>query len=143
MAISPFIRGRNGKLLLNIDGSNVTVRVKRFAVEENVTEVVDDVCGEDRSRPDIVTNFFELGFEAFQDDMTLANKWLAMLVPQDAQTAPLVVTVGLTYNMRNGTKQSYMGTQCTRRALKIDAASRSEAVMFPSGFRARYFKSTQ
>ena|ERR1700684_89122 len=144
MAAIPFFRGRNSKLFLNINSSGpLIVASKSFAVDENVTEPVDDVNGEDASRPDIVHNFWELGFNLFQRDMSIFNAWLLLLAAEVSQTAPLVTTCGITYNMRNGTKQSYMLTQCTRRAAKIDASARGDAVMFPSGFRARYMKPTQ
>jgi hypothetical protein len=143
MASKPFMRGRNARLLVQIDGVPQTIRVKRHSVDENATEGADDCNGEDRSRPFIETNFFELGFEPFAEDMALCDAWLGMLANDDAQVAPTPVTFALVFNPRNGTKRAFMGRDCTRRPFKIDAGERTGAIMLPWGFRARYFKKTQ
>jgi hypothetical protein len=139
----PFIKGRNARLLLTVNGANVTLAVKNFRATEVATEGEDSPCGEDRDHPFIVTNYFRITFAAYQRDQSIITAWFAMLAADDAQVAPLKAVCGVTYNYRDGTKQSYMATQCTRSPLDVDTDARASSVMFNSGFRARYYKPTQ
>jgi len=138
-----FSRGRNATLLLNVNAANVSVKVKNFRVQEQASTGADSVCGEDRDRPFIETNSYKVTFSAYQSDAVLIAAWFLQTAAGDAQVAPIKCTCGVTYNYRNGTKQSYMLTQCTREPLDVNAESRAGALMFDSGFNCRYMKPTQ
>ena len=71
------IKGINCKFSLLVGGNIVTdFRVKNASIQPNVTEITDDLCGEDRSRLDVIVNYYDVSFETHQGNVALLNQAL-------------------------------------------------------------------
>ncbi len=146
MADRPFLRGRNVHLRF-FGGLNGTkefqCNAETWDVTENADEGQDDIGGEERSRPYLETNYFDVTFSGKQRDMDLLNDFLDDLVNQDANGAPREKGLGIVCDLQDGTKAAYQCTDVTRKAFKLAMTGRTKAFDFSSGFRARFFKAVQ
>lgn len=137
------MRGNNSRFLYQSNGQSIAIRVKSFSVEEEGTEGYDQVCGEPRGRPFKVTDGFAINFEAYTEDEALLNDFLAAIQNADASLAPFVKNVGIVFFKADGTRVAYKASELTPRLLKLNNSARPDSVMFPSGFRAKFFESVQ
>ena len=136
----PFVRGLNVMLKLYQSGAAVYFPCKVWDVEENSTEVSDDVNGEDRSRLDKVLNYYSISLDSFQFDETQMNMILAAQAADDAQGLPLAQTCAIMINHRDGTRAAYVLSQCKFGPFKNSAQSRQDAYMMNLKIRFRYLK---
>lgn len=137
------VRGNNATFLYQSNGQQIAIRVKSFSVEEEGSEGYDEVCGEPRGRPFKVTDGFMIGFEAYTEDESLVNDFLSAIQNADASLAPIVKNIGIILRKLDGTRVAYKASELTPRLLKLSSGSRTDAIMFPSGFRAKFFESVQ
>lgn len=135
------VRGNNVTFLYQSNNQSISIRVKSFSIEEEGTEGYDEVCGENRGRPFKVTDGFNIGFEAYTEDESLVNDFLAAIQNADASLAPFVKNVGFVVRKLDGTRVAYKASELTPRLMKLSSGSRTDALMFPSGFRAKFFES--
>ena len=75
----PFIRGENAVLRVyqqrGAAVSPIYIPIKNWKINENATEVVEGVQGENRDRLDKVTNYYDITFDAYLQDIEL---WTAI-----------------------------------------------------------------
>ena len=135
-----FYRGKDVRLRFFIQSKELQLNAKTWSAKANTTKYVDDVNGEDRSRPGRVINFWEFQFSGFQRDVIVFNAFLFDIANDDAQVEPLIKSVGILVKMIDGTKAAYLATEVTIDDPEINQGGRTEAVMLNGGFRARYFK---
>ena len=103
----PFTRGKNVSFKLFSDGNPHIIPGKNWNVEQNATEVVDDVNGEIRSRLDIITNYFSAAVDIFEADEDIMSMLMAQQANDDAYAAPLEQSCSLRVRHNDGTKAAY------------------------------------
>lgn len=131
----PFTRGKNVQLKLYNDGRPVVIDGKNWSVEQNAVEVADDVNGEDRSRLDIVTNYFSGTVDIYESDETLMNEIMAQQDNQDAFGAPLKQSASIRKRHNDGTKAAYRCSNMVWGPWTSSAPGRTEANMITLKFR--------
>ncbi len=136
----PFARGRNCKLRIFQDGRPIYIAAKSFDVEENATEVVDDVNGEERSRLDKVTNYFSCSADIFQADAELMQSILDAQDQDDLEGIPLDQRCAIIVNQRDGTTATYLMLEAKFGPFKQTISGRDDAAMVNMKIRFRYWK---
>lgn len=139
----PFVRGQNVILRLYQDGKPVYVAGKTWDVEENASEIADDVNGENRSRLDKVTNFFSISLDCFQADQEILDKYIEAQDSDDASLLPKKQSVAIQINNRDGTRAAYLLSEAKLGPIKLNASGRSDAFMLNLKIRFRYMKKIQ
>ncbi|MGL1297109.1 hypothetical protein ACSTKD_00015, partial [Vibrio parahaemolyticus] len=69
--------GKDVRLRLFVQSREVQINAKTWNCKANTTKYVDDVNGEDRSRPGRIINFWEFAFSGYQRDVDAFNAFLA------------------------------------------------------------------
>lgn len=137
------IKGINCKASLLIAGDIMTeFRAKNFTTRPNVTEITDDLCGESRSRLDVVVNFYEVSFDCFMGNVATLNK---VLEYHDLKNAgvDLGFQTGFRIQTFDGTAPGIyqFGGIITLGAWDLTVAERSPRNMIKLPFRAQEMKS--
>lgn len=136
----PFVRGQNVVFKFYQDNKPVYIPAKVWDVEENATEVADDVGGEDRSRLDKVTNFYSMSIDIFQADQAVVQAYLDSQATDDAAQLPKKQTGALQIKHRDGTRAAYLLQEMKAGPMKLSMSSRTDAYMLNLKVRFRYFK---
>lgn len=142
MATIPHATGKDFKFSFFINGTPVAeFDIKSFSVTRNVTDVTDDVLGEDRSRLDAITNFFTIDAATF---VTTARQIQALLdeqVNDDANGTPTQKSFACVLTPRGGAgpKTGFIAKEVSLGGWKLDASGRTERSMLNYPLRARYF----
>lgn len=142
MPAIPHATGKDYKFSFFINGTPVAeFDIKSFAVTRNVTEVTDDVLGEDRSRLDAITNYFTIDASTF---VTTAAQMQALMDEQANEDANGATTVKsfaiiLTPRAGSGPKTGFLAKEISLGGWKLDASGRTERSMINYPLRARYF----
>ncbi len=77
MANKSFLKGINAKFTMIVGGNlQSSLPVKNFSLRPDVTEVKDDLCGEQRTRLDVIVNFFGGSFDMTMETLTLFDAML-------------------------------------------------------------------
>lgn len=137
----PFAIGQNAILQLFYKGNKYgdEMDVVSWDATENVTEVNDGVCGEDRDRLDTILNFIVVSLTM---KVVLFDKIDAMIqhrADQDAQ-APGDIALGMSLSPRaKGKGATYGFSECTLGAMKLSAGGRADRLQLTKTVRARYW----
>ena len=143
MAAIPHATGKDYKFSFFINGSPVKeFDIRSFSVTRNVTDVTDDVLGEDRSRLDAITNFFSIDASTFT---TTAAQMQALLDEQandDANGTPTQKSFAIVLTPRGGSgpKTGFIAKEVSLGGWKHDVNGRTERSMTSYPLRARYFE---
>jgi len=136
----PFFRGQNVVLKFYQDNKPVYLAAKNWDVEENATEVADGVNGENRDRLDKVTNYYTATVDIFQTDQEVMEAYLKAQQADDDNLLPKRQTGAVQIKHRDGTRASYLLQEVKAGPMKLNNASRQEAVMLNLKLRFRYYK---
>lgn len=140
MALSAaFTRGKDVTAQYRQNGQQIVAAYSSIKIDEQADSGVDDVNGEDRSRPYIVTNYFTITLEGYTPDLVLMQSFLADIANEDARVAPLDKAVGFKFKTRDGLSVAFRATSVTRGPLSIDSGSRTDPVKQSFSLLARYF----
>lgn len=139
MAQTPFFSGKDAVLRVFVDGNEVVLLAKTWNVGPNVTKAADDVNGEDRSRLQSYTNYFELTAECFMDKASQVDAMLADIQNKDARAAPKDQSASIAIKILDGSRRCYAATNVSLDDWKINQGGRTERVGFTLNFRAQYF----
>ncbi len=121
----------------------VEFRMQSLDIEENAEEVMDQVNGEDRGRPQLITDGFTATIKAYVPDLLLLDAWLQDIANNDLRLAPFAKSLGVRWRLLDGTRVAYVMKEITRSPFQISAGGRKERVMHTFKLRARYFTSVQ
>lgn len=122
----------------------VSFQARSIEVEENAEEVADPVCGEDRDRLQIITNFFTITIEAYAPDLAVLEAALEDIANNDAKAAPFNKVFGLRFQFLDGaTKKAFVAREVARSPLRVSASGRRDRVMQTLRLRARYFEAAK
>lgn len=139
----PFVNGKDAKLRLFVNGTEVILTAKTWSVKSNVTKYADGVDGEDRDRLGRVVNYFELAANCFQAGTTQLDAVLADVANDDTQVPPLVKAAGVRLKLIDGTRVSYVAKELILDDFDFNQAGRGDRVMFTLNMRFRYFTKTK
>lgn len=103
----PFTRGLNVTMKLYSDGNPLFINAKNWSVEQNATEVADDVNGEDRSRLDLITNYYSASVDVYQSDESTMQALIDQQTNDDAAATPFKQGASIRIRHRDGTKAAY------------------------------------
>lgn len=103
----PFLNGKDVTLKLFNDNNPVVISGKSWTVEQNATEIADDVNGENRSRLDILTNYFSGSVDIFQSDVGIMDEIMKQQTNDDAGAVPLTQSASVRKRFRDGSKAAY------------------------------------
>lgn len=135
----PFVRGQNVILRLYQQNKPIYVACKTHDIEENATEVVDDVGGENRSRLDKVTNYFTLSLDVFQADQEVIKSYMTAQDADDAAILPLIQNAALLIKNRDGTRAAFVLQEAKIGPMKLSMGGRDDAFMLNLKIRFRFF----
>lgn len=138
----PHWSGRNSVFSFYLDDDKCILNTKSWSCKPNVTEVTDDVCGEDRSRLDSTVNFFELQVEGFLSDLKPVIAMLRDIANRDANVLPLRKQAALSIKPNDGSKVAFAASEVTLGAWELSVAGRNDRAMIKIPLRARYFDQT-
>lgn len=138
----PHFSGRNSTFNFYLDNDKVVLNTKSWSVKPNVTEVTDDVCGEDRSRLDSTVNFFEMQVEAYLADLKPVIAMLKDISNRDTNVLPLNKQASLSIKPNDGSKVAFVGSEATLGAWELAVAGRNDRAMIKIPLRVRYFDQT-
>ncbi len=124
-----FYRGQNVTFKIYQQFRPIYIAGKNWEVNQNSTEIADDVNGEKRSRLDIITNFYDASVDIFQSDQEVMDALIAAQQTADDAGLPLKQTASLLIEHRNGTKAAYMMLGCCFGPWKTNGSNRTDAVM--------------
>ncbi len=136
----PFTRGKDCTMKVYQDGKPYYVAVKSWSVEQNATEVQDDVNGEDRSRLDLITNFFSASMEIYQSDETIMQAMIDQQTNDDAASTPLAQSASIRVRHRDGTKAAYRLENAKFGPWTTNVGGRTEANMLSLKMRFTQWK---
>lgn len=103
----PFTRGKNVTMKLFNDNNPVIVFGKNWTIEQNATEVADDVNGEIRVRLDLITNFFSGTVDIYESDESVMSEIIKQQANDDAYAAPLSQSASIRIRHNDGSKAAY------------------------------------
>ena len=137
------IKGIDCKFSLLMEGNIMTeFRAKNVTVRPNVTEIVDDLCGEDRSRLDVIVNFYEGSFDTYMGNVAILNKAISYLDLKNA-SVDLGLAVGFRIQVYDATAPGLyqLGGITTLGAWDLTMAERATRNMLKLPFRAQRLES--
>lgn len=133
----PHMRGLNAFFNFQFDGVDLKIKTKDWGINQNVTDVVDDVGGEGCSRVDTVHNFWEYTANVFTRDLRIMVARLSDLTNDINNAAPLAKAVSMKGIARDLSKQAFVtGGTFAWGAFNIAMAARSDALMQALKFRS-------
>lgn len=140
MPNTPHASGKDAKIDYYLNGSPVkSLDAKSWSVKRNVTSVNDGVGGEDRDRLDDITNFYEIEFEGFNQDMAKLDALLTDQSNDDAGVAPTDKQASIVIKPRDGTQVGYIASGCSHGAWEVGSSGRTDRIMTKVPVRAQYF----
>lgn len=137
----PFAIGQNAKLQLFYKGQKFgdEMDVMSWDASENVTEVSDGVCGEDRDRLDTILNSITINLTMKLVNFDKIDALLSHRADQDAQ-APGDIALGMLLSPRAKTGGvTYSFSECAFGAMKLAAGGRTDRLQHTQPVRARYW----
>jgi hypothetical protein len=134
----PFINGKDAKIRLFINGTEMIANAKSWSVTKDVTKVSDGVNGEDRDRLDSFVNFFSWAMTCYMDKVSQVDALLAYDANTDLQVARFDCAVGITFKLQDGSKKAYVGKEIALDDWNVNQTDRKERTMFQLNFRSRY-----
>lgn len=137
------ISGKDVFASLRINNIPRIFRAQSIDVEEVAEEVMDQVNGELRGRPQIITDGFTITIKAYTHDLVLLDAWLEDIANNDARLAPTNKVLGLRFSLLDGTRKAYKASEITRSPFQMSAGGRKERVMQTFKLRSRFFDSVQ
>ena len=143
--MADLISGKHTRFTVYFNNAPFVVIVKSWNVEEVATEVADDVNGEERSRLQIITNFYKSAFACYDDGSSnYLQNLLLMTANDDAFNPQLPMAGGLLFNYltASGQKAAFAMNGATRGPLKVGSGGRVERVMHDLSMRFLYFTPT-
>lgn len=143
MADVPFVRGTSATLRFYFNTGEVVVRCKTWKLTEDVTEVQDDVGGEDASRLDTVHNFWNFEAEAYYRDGKVLQAALQNRLNDMQGLAPMAKIISIKAVARDGSKFAGSGREVAWDAIAVSMNGRTDAVTIPLKWRSRYFDQKQ
>jgi hypothetical protein len=140
----PFARGLAAILRFYVASQPKVINIKSWALKEVVVEVVDQVGGELRARVDVVTDYYDLTAEAYEDSNTaLLESCLLGNANDDAFNPPIQVAAGLRLEYRNGGQsKAFTLNSATRSPMDLKSGGRTEALMHSIHIRAQFVVQT-
>lgn len=131
----PFTRGLHVQLKFFSNGNPVVINAKNWNCEQNATEVQDDVCGELRSRLDLITNYFSGSVDIYHSDEETMNAIIEQQTNDDAYTTPFEQSASMRITHRDGTKAAYRLKGMKLGPWNMTTGGRTEANMINLKFR--------
>lgn len=144
MATGTLIYGRDAKFRVSFNGAPWVLVVKSWRIQEQATEAADGVCGEQRDRLQIITNFYRCTLECNDDGSSRTfENFIQNQLNEDSQLPDLPLAAGqiLTFRGIGGTRKAFMLKDCTRGPLDFNVPGRSAAAVHTISLRARQFSS--
>lgn len=138
----PHWGGRNSTFSFYLNNDKIVLNVKSWSCKPNVTEVADDVCGEDRARLDSQTNYYEVQVEAFLADLKPVIAMLSDTANRDQNVLPFRKQVALSIKPNDGSKVAFAASEMVLGAWELSVAGRTDRAMIKIPLRARYFDQT-
>lgn len=140
MAATPFASGKNNKIVLVLNEKRVEIEAKNWTVEENATEDEDDVCGEDRSRPQKVVNFYTMSIECFVKNAKLLKALIDYSKHLDLLTGPQESAIGMMIYPNDGSAALFEGREVLIGAWRYASGDRRSRSMTTIPIKVRYFE---
>lgn len=137
----PFAIGQNAILQLFYKGNKLgdEMDVVSWDASENVTDVNDGVCGEDRDRLDTILNFIVVSLTMKLATFDKIDAIIQHRADQDAQ-APGDIALGMHLSPRaKGNGVIYSFSECAIGAMKVAAGGRTDRLQLTKTVRARYW----
>lgn len=138
----PHWAGRNATFSFYLNNDKIVLNTKSWSCKPNLTEVVDDLCGEDRSRLDSFVNYYELQVEAYMADLKPVIALLNDTNNRDQNVLPLRKQVALTIKPNDGSKVAFVASEVSIGAWELSVSGQKERAMIKIPFKARYFDQT-
>jgi hypothetical protein len=141
----PFASGKNTVFRCYLNSQPTTLSVKSWSIKEVVVDVKDDVNGEQRARLDVITEYYDINFECYDDSTaSLLEKQLASNANDDAFNPPLNNSVGTLFEYQDGsTSKAFVMNNVTRPPMDIKSGGRTERLSHTLHLRAQYVTQTQ
>lgn len=127
-SIGDHIRGRNVKLSFRQNNAPVVFRTDVIDVEEVGEEGWDQVNGEQRGRPFLVTDGFKLRISAYVHNLDALRSFLSDTANDDVAVAPLKQQAALRLDLLDGTGGAFILQGCKRGLWKLSIGGRKSAV---------------
>lgn len=134
----PFVRGKDATLRLFFDGKPYLFDVQNWRLGRNATVINDDVCGEDRSRLDSVTNFYSLTVRVLYSTAEQLKMLLKDQENDDAGAVPLDKQVAGVLREKGGGRAAFRLTNVVLDDWDIGAEGRADAVSINLPLRCQY-----
>lgn len=143
--MADFISGKHTRFTVYFNNQPFVIFTKSWSIEEVATEVADDVNGENRSRLQIITNFYKVDFAGFEEGGgNILQNLLLSTANDDAFNPQMPLAGGLLFNYLNGGgKAAFALNNCSRGPLKIGSGGRTERLIHSLSYRAQYFTQVQ
>jgi hypothetical protein len=140
--MADLISGKHTRFTVYFNNQPFVVIVKTWSIEEVATEVADDVNGEERSRLQILTNYYKANFACYDDGSSnYLQNLLQSTQNDDAFNPQIPLNGGLLFNYLSGsgTQAAFAMNAATRGPLKVGSGGRVERVMHDLSMRFQYF----
>jgi len=135
--------GKDVKFTFRQNNTPKVINTQTIDLNEVAEEYVDQVNGEDRGRPGIITDYFEVTVKAYVPDLVALDAALEDIANEDSRVAPLKKTCGVQFRKHDGTRAAYVLSEVTRSPFQLSSGGRKERAMQTLKFRARFLKSVQ
>jgi len=131
--------GRDVKWIYFLNNVQVSFRFKDIDAEEVAEEIDDDVCGEDRSRSQIVVKYWTVSLNGYMPDTAMLDATLLDIANTDTGLVSLNKSLAVSFRLDNGKRVTYVGKEITRKPYKLNVGGANQSNMQSVGFKCRYF----
>ena len=135
----PFWKGKDAKLVVSFLEEKIIVDHTDWKVKRQGEAIADDICGEDRSRLDYVTNFFAVEINAMQQKVDLMKAFIKEQKAKDLRSIPKQSNIAILIFPNNGTQAAFQMREYTLDDWEVGYSSRKERNKVSMPGRCRYF----
>jgi hypothetical protein len=137
--MTDFWSGKDSRVVLMQDDSQVVLDVMSWNCKPNGVKAADGVCGESRDRLQFIINFYELTLTCKQQKAEALGKFLDSQDNLDAHAADLQRGVYMLINPLDGTQAAFQATQVTLDDWDWRTDGRTERNALTVPLRSRFF----
>jgi hypothetical protein len=129
--------GKNARIVLNLDDTEVKFRVKSWEIERVLEHAEDDFCGEDRTDSQEIVKYFNVSLAGAETKLEMIEALIDAQKSIDDNAGPLAGWIGFMITANDGTKHNLLGSEMSIGGWKIGNSSRIErnAVDLPLRFK--------
>lgn len=138
MAEIPFWKGKDVNLLVTFIGEKLLIDHVDLEITREGEEIQDDICGEDRSRLDFVTDYFGVVINAKQQKTDLIKAFVAEQKSRDAREIPKGSAIGILIKPNDATLAAFQCREYILGKWKFGYSSRKERNKVSLPGRCRY-----